>query len=180
LNLLRPRCAQHGAPASALLIRFDLAPFGLVSPTTFSAARWRGEVYLRQTDGRGRCLVEAGHQRRQHRPRGADELADAVVAFIRRPDVAGGVHRDAKGTAEAAAGVAGGGSRESTKKLPWRARAARRMLSLPVDRPEVSGGIKQTLSSVIVSVYAHPGTSPDQARAQWLLECYAVYPTGSP
>ena len=43
-----------------------------------------------------------------------------------------------------------------------------------------AGVMKKALSSVIVSVYAHPETTPDQARAQWLLQCYTLYPTGSP
>src|SRR5271170_7568508 len=54
---MRPR----GAPASALLIQFDLAPFGLVLPTTFSAARGGAVkcIYGRQTAVAGVLLRQA-------------------------------------------------------------------------------------------------------------------------
>lgn len=70
---------------------------------------------LREADGRGGRLVEAGDLRGKDRGGRADELDHAVVIIVDRPDVAGGVDGDAKWAVEV-----GAGRSEDAGQLPAR------------------------------------------------------------
>jgi len=45
---------------------------------------------------------------------------------------------------------------------------------------QLSDQQKNALAPLITRVYANPGATPTEAKAQWLSTCYAVYPTGNP
>jgi hypothetical protein len=45
---------------------------------------------------------------------------------------------------------------------------------------KVAASAQNAFSPLIAKLYAHPEMTPVEARAQWLLVCYEVYPTGTP